>query len=392
MLNQLTSGLNSGFTFDANGNLIQEVVDGKTITYGYDDNDRLISWSDGAQSYQYTYSGTKDLKEVEKGGEKTRYVLDVNQNLPAVVARTDGSGEILDYFVYGAAGLVSKITPAGQAFTYHFDPTGNAIAMSDSSENLVNTYAYTPYGNTTRQESIDNPFEYVGRFGVMAEDNGLYYMRARFYHPGVRRFLSQDTVWGEVSSPQSLNLYAYVEGNPVMRVDPSGHSFVEWVSSGRWGGDILAGTLGATTIFTSAMSKYILEPAGRIADNLVFNSFSYDTDIFEGAAEWVTEKTMQSTMSWWGYAAHVEETQEWSSKYDRNYVKESTDLANARVDTLLKYVKPIQIVRPGPMTIVETGTTIEKNIKKYILTFFSRPTGVSNKVKRPDMEVYKFDR
>ena len=221
-LNQLTSGLNSGFTFDANGNLIQEVVDGKTITYGYDDNDRLISWSDGAQSYQYTYSGTKDLMEVEKSGEKTRYVLDVNQNLPAVVARTDGSGEILDYFVYGAAGLVSKITPAGQAFTYHFDSTGSTIAMSDSSENLVNTYAYMPYGRTTRQESIDNPFEYVGRFGVMAEDNGLNYMRARFYHPGIRRFISQDTVWGEVSSPQSLNLYAYVEGNPVMRVDPSG--------------------------------------------------------------------------------------------------------------------------------------------------------------------------
>jgi RHS repeat-associated protein len=221
-LNQLTSGLNSGFTFDANGNLIQEVADGKTITYGYDDNDRLVSLSDGTENYQYTYSGTKDLMEVEKSGEKTRYVLDVNQNLPAVVARTDGSGEILDYFVYGAAGLVSKITPAGQAFTYHFDPTGSTVAMSDSSENLVNTYAYTPYGRTTRQESIDNPFEYIGQFGVMAEDNGLNYMRARFYHPGIRRFISQDTVWGEVSSPQSLNLYAYVEGNPVMRVDPSG--------------------------------------------------------------------------------------------------------------------------------------------------------------------------
>jgi len=70
--------------------------------------------------------------------------------------------------------------------------------------------------------SIDNPFEYVGKFGVMAEDNGLNYMRARFYHPGIRRFISQDTVWGDVASPQSLNLYAYVEGNPVMLVDPSG--------------------------------------------------------------------------------------------------------------------------------------------------------------------------
>jgi len=150
-------------------------------------------------------------------------VLDVNRNLPAVVARTNGSGEILDYFVYGAAGLVSKITPAGQAFTYHFDPTGSTVAMSDSSENLVNTYAYTPYGKTARQETIDNPFEYIGQFGVMAEDNGLNYMRARFYHPGIRRFISRDTVWGEVSSPQSLNLYAYVEGNPVMRVDPSGN-------------------------------------------------------------------------------------------------------------------------------------------------------------------------
>ena len=37
------------------------------------------------------------------------------------------------------------------------------------------------------------------------------------------RFITQDTYEGDISNPLSLNLYTYVENNPLKYMDPSGH-------------------------------------------------------------------------------------------------------------------------------------------------------------------------
>ena len=59
------------------------------------------------------------------------------------------------------------------------------------------------------------PFLFNGRFGVMSDPNGLYFMRARFYSPDIKRFVNQDVLLGEVGEGQSLNRYAFVTGRPV---------------------------------------------------------------------------------------------------------------------------------------------------------------------------------
>lgn len=56
----------------------------------------------------------------------------------------------------------------------------------------------------------------------MSDANGLYYMRARYYHPEILRFINQDILLGNPASPQSLNRYAYVNGQPVNYIDPFG--------------------------------------------------------------------------------------------------------------------------------------------------------------------------
>jgi RHS repeat-associated protein len=92
--------------------------------------------------------------------------------------------------------------------------------MTDETQAMVNTYAYTPFGSiANEQESLPQSFKYVGQYGVMNESNGFYYMRARYYDPEVGRFISEDPIG---FGGGDVNLYVYVGNNPIMFVDPSG--------------------------------------------------------------------------------------------------------------------------------------------------------------------------
>ena len=53
---------------------------------------------------------------------------------------------------------------------------------------------------------------------------GLSYYNARWYDAQVGVFISADTLVPSPMSPQSLNRYAYVGGNPVNHRDPTGHA------------------------------------------------------------------------------------------------------------------------------------------------------------------------
>ena len=67
-------------------------------------------------------------------------------------------------------------------------------------------------------------FAYNGRDGVVTDDNGLVYMRARYYSPAMKRFINADVIAGAISNAITLNRFAYANGNPVSFVDPFGLS------------------------------------------------------------------------------------------------------------------------------------------------------------------------
>lgn len=118
----------------------------------------------------------------------------------------------------------------------HADHLGSTVLVTRSAgegEALVQMRAvYRPYGATAGSPSPGRGFN--GRQHDPA--TGLYDYGARWYDPATGSFLQPDPLVPDASRPASLNRYAYAEGGPVDRVDPSGHASVSF--------RIFAGTIG----------------------------------------------------------------------------------------------------------------------------------------------------
>ena len=220
--NRLLNAGGKSYQHDPTGRIIEQDVSGAKTIYNFTVNDLISSISqNGSTVSQYAYDLNDNRISQSKNGTETRYVIDPLAALPNVVAETNAQGVISRYYLYGE-GLVSQIDAAGNSSYYHYDPTGHTLALTDANGNVTDKYAYTPYGFTTAEGSTVNPFRFVGKHGVMDDGNGLHYMRARYYKEDIKRFMSLDALHGDMLTPQALNRYAYVQGNPVMGVDPSG--------------------------------------------------------------------------------------------------------------------------------------------------------------------------
>jgi RHS repeat-associated protein len=219
--NRLMTAGTSGFDYDDEGQLSTKNVHSFTFDYAH----RLKTVS-GSNNYQYSYDGSgKRLKAIRDSVE-TRYIYDAAGNL---LAEANSSNVIMKYYIHGA-GLMAMVTPSDDVFIYHYDAVGNTIAMTDETENIINSYAYTPFGILANEnESVIQPFKFVGQHGVMTEPNGFYYMRARYYDTEVGRFISEDPIGFDGGN---VNLYAYVGNNPMLLIDPWGMCAEENAFSG----------------------------------------------------------------------------------------------------------------------------------------------------------------
>jgi RHS repeat-associated protein len=59
--------------------------------------------------------------------------------------------------------------------------------------------------------------------GQRLDTTGLYYYGARYYDPGIGRFISPDSIVPDPTNPQNFNRYSYCLNNPLKYTDPTGH-------------------------------------------------------------------------------------------------------------------------------------------------------------------------
>ena len=221
--NRMTDSEGQTQSFDANGNMISI---NPTSLLAYDYENRLTQTSFAGTTNIYQYDGVGNRMSASRGGVVSRYVLDRNSPLSQVLAETDSSGNIIYYYIYGL-GLISRIDTNNNTEFYHYDSRGSTIALTDARGQIVEAYAYDPFGRPINGIPSDNRFRYLGRHGVMDEENGLLYVRARYCSTKRGRFITKDPTTGKDGDSQSLNRYIYALNNPVRLIDITGFSAQE---------------------------------------------------------------------------------------------------------------------------------------------------------------------
>jgi RHS repeat-associated protein len=220
---QLVSDDLRTYAYDNKGNRTGSTEGATQITYTYNAMNRLTQVSDGVNTDSYVYNGDGDRIASVIGGVEKRYVLDISGDMANVLAETISSGQILRYFIHGNGLLYSIAASDNTKHYYHYDAIGNTLAITDDTEEVTDTYSYDSFGMSLGEvSSTENPFRYVGQFGVATEENGLLFMRARFYDPVTKRFMSKDPITLGIMQPKSLNPYPYADDNPIIKVDPEG--------------------------------------------------------------------------------------------------------------------------------------------------------------------------
>jgi RHS repeat-associated protein len=215
-LNQYVTVGTVTYGYDADGNLISKRDGSNLSTFTYDDKNRLIRavTPDGTWVYEYDVFGNRRASIVN--GQRTDYLIDPS-GLGDVVGEYNGAG-LVAHYTHGL-GLTSRVDPAGAASYYDFEAIGSTAGLSSSSGTYINRYSYLPFGERlSSNETISNPFGFIGQFGVMREANGLDFMRARYYSESNGRFLTPDPI----GLGGGNNFYAYVRNRPVRSIDPLG--------------------------------------------------------------------------------------------------------------------------------------------------------------------------
>lgn len=162
--------------------------------------------------------------EVRHGWQLTKYVFAGSERLAKLV---DGNG-------------TDDVLPGFHSyhFYYHADMLHTASVVTDDAGGLVERRNYLPFGppeadaSQAPYASYREPYGFTGK--ELDEDFGLQYFGARYYAPGLGRWVSADPLFllnpeRGLDHPLKLNLYVYVDGRVLILRDPNGQDAHEVV-------------------------------------------------------------------------------------------------------------------------------------------------------------------
>ena len=255
------------YAYDLGGNILSKTAYAyttgtvgaalKTDSFTYGDanwKDKLTAYNGAAISYDaisnplsdgtwtYTWAKGRQLQRMSKSGETVSFVynedgLRVQKAATStgttkytlhgknIVHMTNGSNTL--HFFYDVQNKPAVVLFNGTAYAYLYNLQGDVIALVDANGSKVVEYKYDAWGKPISKTGTlastlgtVQPFRYRGY--AYDEETELYYLKRRYYHASLARFISADANLnsGYVLFPN--NQFCYCLNNPVMGIDCDG--------------------------------------------------------------------------------------------------------------------------------------------------------------------------
>ncbi len=221
--NQLLSRPGVSYAYDENGNLVRKSQGGVRRDYFYDYDNRLVRVEDqdGVVIARYGYDPFDRRLYKEVGGVRT-YFFHSDQGLVAEVDSTGASVRTYGYHPqskFGTRPLFVR-TAAGYAY-YHLDHLGTPVALTASDGRVVWSADYDAFGKAViRVAEATSNLRLPGQY--WDDETRLHYNDRRYYDPETGRYLTEDPI----GITGGLNLYLYVEADPINFSDPTGECLI----------------------------------------------------------------------------------------------------------------------------------------------------------------------
>ncbi len=229
----------AGFEYDVAGNQTRALADDQTnvLRYEYDAANRLVAIKDDSgnliQSQQFG-AGNERIGLTDYVSNQTTYFNGATEYL-----ELSGNGVLAwsRSLVYFGESILSTITPNGTGGEYiefnHPDRLGTKL-ITNQAGGTSYSQSTLPFGTPLNSESTVTTYSKRFTSYERSARTGLDYANNRTYDSKQGRFTQVDPIgMGDtnLANPQSLNLYAYCQNDPINHSDPSGLGFFSFLKT-----------------------------------------------------------------------------------------------------------------------------------------------------------------
>ncbi len=222
-LNAATNRLNSPVTYDSAG----DITSWGGFSYTWDALGKMqtVAGTGINHTYLYTADGERISDRDSLGGTTTLTVRGLDGKVLRIYVKSGSTWSWSKDYVYQQGMLLASVDAST---TRHFDldHLGTPRLITGSGGTTLAIHDYYPFGMEAYGTADSERMKFTGHeldsMGTAGQGDDLYNMHARFYNPNLARFISADLLSGDPHSPQSFNLFAYVQNRPMTYTDPWG--------------------------------------------------------------------------------------------------------------------------------------------------------------------------
>ncbi|WP_242590296.1 RHS repeat domain-containing protein [Enterococcus sp. DIV0849a] len=234
------------FNYDQRGNLVEELINNQvTKSFTFDATNmmtQVTTASGDKATYRYNGLRNRTSQTVEKANEplkQIQYILDLTRPYNNLLARQ--VNEDKEQYLWD-----NELLAKNEEEYFLLDDLGSPLRQLANTGQTIEEYGFDEFGQPLFGTTTSHPFGFTGY--QQDEISRLSYAQARYYDQSQGRFVSEDTIKGIISVPETLNTYSYVWNSPLTLVDLDGN-FPTWkdVTDGAkgvvdWVGDNVIGT------------------------------------------------------------------------------------------------------------------------------------------------------